>query len=143
MPARRGCPSSSAGRLRLCRFQPDSKDGSASDGDSSAAEGASRDPKESRKLINQLLQIQSLSSLQSMRSVDNSQGTLPPAVQPTETHLQQGKMPSALAEQFVNSAAQQAADVTAAAGAPSISEPTSLFDDPAAEDYDPLVLDML
>jgi hypothetical protein len=79
-----------------------------------------------------------------MRSVDSSHARddkLQSPVKPTATHLQQGKMPPALADQFLSSAAQDVAS-TPTASTPA-AQPSSLFDDPAAEDYDPLVLDML
>lgn len=128
-------------RVSRCRWAPDSKD-DATETDSTTNSSTS-DPKKSRQLINQLLQIQSLSSLQSMRSVDSSHArddNLQSPVKPSATHLQQGKMPPALADQFLSSAAQ---DVASTPSQQAAAQPSSLFDDPAAEDYDPLVLDML
>lgn len=96
-----------------CRWAPDSKEEAA--GTSDTPESTAKDTKQSRRLINQLLQIQSMSSLQSVdiASLDDQ-----------DLHL----------------------DPPAASSSSSGSAPTpapSLFDDPAAEDFDPLVLDML
>lgn len=67
----------------------------------------------SRRLINQLLQIQSL------QSVD---------------------IPAADEQELLSAQQAPAAEPQAAS---SSRETPTLFDDPAAEDYDPLVLDML
>jgi hypothetical protein len=105
----------------VCRWAPDSKE--EAEGSDTGADSAAKDPKESRRLINQLLQIQSMSSLQSVDIASlNDQGPHPDP-------------PPAASSSIGSSASTPPAPVAAPA--------PSLLDDPAAEDFDPLVLDML
>ena len=112
------CPLPKRKTATLCRFQPGGKDSAADTPNLS-------DPMKSRRLINQLLQIQSLQSVD--LSVAEEQELSSHAQQATGLQHQELKADQQLVG---SSAAQQARAV-------------SLFDDPATEDYDPLVLDML
>jgi hypothetical protein len=129
-----------ARKLLLCRWAPDSRDEAV---DSSTADSSSsRDPKQSRRLINQLLQIQSLSSRQ---SVDISTGEEPelttaPFGEPSmqqEGQVLSTTLTSAVSDQQLPSSSTGASTSSTSSGS------YTLFDDPASEDYDPLVLDML
>lgn len=119
----------------LCRWAPDSKEAAdAADAGEGNTKDSSKDPMTSRRLINQLLQIQSMSSMQSVDISPADDKELSKVVQQaSQMHLQQTELPSASSS---SSAAQQLAPAAA-------DESNSLFDDPAAEDFDPLVLDML
>lgn len=112
-----------------------------------AAEGTSdRDVKASRKLINQLLQIRSVSSMQSIDlPVEELDG--PGAQQQQQQQLESS---SSSAQPLASSSSTSTTTSTPPATPPSTpaaslqgTSATSLFDDPAAADYDPLVLDML
>lgn len=107
----------------------------------------------SRRLINKLLQIQSLSSLQSMhsmQSVDSSVANdkeLQDMIRANKARLQQQQqqsgLPSSSAAESMSSTPSTAEQLGGSAVQPAAGQSTSLFDDPAAADFDPLVLDML
>lgn len=100
---------------RVCRWAPDRQEDPQDDAPhtNTSSSTANADPMQSRRLINQLLQIQSLQSVDLSGSADEGQ----------QDSLSSGVSGHQQPQQN-------------AAG-------STLFDDPAAEDYDPLLLDML
>jgi hypothetical protein len=143
-----------ARKLRLCRWAPDSRD-EAVDGSNADSSSINRDPKQSRRLINQLLQIQSLSSLQSIDISTSEEHEVTTGLLSESTQHQEGEvfqstsLSAAVTDQKLPSSssssnsAQAAAPVASSSSSGASSGAYTLFDDPASEYYDPLVLDML
>lgn len=131
-----------------CRWAPDSRDEAV---DGSIADSSNRDSKHSRRLINQLLQIQSLSSLQSVdismaEETDLATGPLGEPSQQQEGEVLSTSLSAAAMNQQLPSNSSACASAPVASSSRSGSAGSggyTLFDDPASEDYDPLVLDML
>lgn len=123
----------------ICHWATD-KDDETTTSDHRNENDSNKDPMNTRRLINSLLQIQSLQSVEDLHIADESAEDLHTANHVDAKRQQQEHSALVAVE-------RQESNISAAKGASeglnSSPGPYTLFDDPAAEDYDPLVLYML